>query len=133
MTTTPNHDSPKSRLAAGLLCLLFGVFGAHRFYVGKHGTAVLMLFTLGGLGIWSTVDLIFIAIGAFRDADGRAVRHWGETPAVPHPAQRGERAAQVRERMERIEAQLTELQSTVIDLAEKQDRASPSSGRGSAD
>jgi len=110
--------SPKSRLAAALLCLLLGVFGAHRFYVGKHGTALLMLFTLGGLGIWSTVDLIFIAIGSFRDAEGREVRNWTETEVQPASG----RVAQVRGRLDRIEAQLTDLQSTVIDMAEKFDR-----------
>ena len=35
-----------------VLCLLLGIFGAHRFYAGKTRTAVLQLFTLGGLGIW---------------------------------------------------------------------------------
>jgi len=40
--------SPKSRLVALLLCFFFGILGAHRFYVGKIGTGVLMLLTLGG-------------------------------------------------------------------------------------
>ncbi len=125
MTSTAIPDSPKSRLAAALLCLLFGLFGAHRFYVGKHGTALLMLFTLGGLGIWSTVDLIFIVIGAFRDGEGGLLRNWGETHGqipVGSTQSRSERADQMRRRMEGIETQLTELQSTVIDLAEKFDR-----------
>ena len=116
MTTT--YASPKSRLAAALLCLLLGVFGGHRFYLGKHGTAILMLFTLGGLGIWSTVDLIFILIGSCRDANGLEVRNWGETPVRPPT----DRVAQVRQRVDGIEAQLTDLQGTVIDLAEKLDR-----------
>jgi len=42
--------SPKSRLAALLLCALLGVLGVHRFYVGKIGTGILMLVTLGGSG-----------------------------------------------------------------------------------
>lgn len=61
---------------AVLLCILFGVFGAHRFYTGKTGTAILQLFTLGGLGIWMTIDLIFLIVGAFKDKDGRTLTEW---------------------------------------------------------
>jgi hypothetical protein len=35
-----------------------------------------MLATLGGLGIWWLADLIVIAAGDFRDADGRRVSRW---------------------------------------------------------
>jgi len=35
--------SPKSRLATSLLAWFLGIFGAHRFYVGKTVTAVIML------------------------------------------------------------------------------------------
>jgi TM2 domain-containing membrane protein YozV len=70
--------SPKSRLAALLLCAFVGVFGAHRFYVGKIGTGILMLVTLGGLGIWSFIDLILISVGSFRDKDGLRVFRWTE-------------------------------------------------------
>ena len=40
------------------LCGWFGLLGIHRFYVGKRGTGLFMLFTLGGLGIWTLVDYI---------------------------------------------------------------------------
>jgi TM2 domain-containing membrane protein YozV len=52
------------------------VFGAHRFYTGKTGTALLQLFTLGGLGIWATIDLIILIVGAFKDKDGRLLTEW---------------------------------------------------------
>lgn len=67
--------SPKSYMATLLLCFFFGGFGVHRFYVGKIGTGVLMLLTLGGLGVWALVDLILVVGGWFKDAEGRAIVH----------------------------------------------------------
>jgi TM2 domain-containing membrane protein YozV len=52
------------------------VFGAHRFYVGKTGTGLLWLFTLGFLGIGVVYDIIFIATGEFRDDSERRVVRW---------------------------------------------------------
>ena len=60
----------KKKLTAALLCFFLGVFGAHRFYVGKTGTGILQILTLGGLGIWVTVDLIFILCNEFTNIDG---------------------------------------------------------------
>ncbi|MBB4312799.1 TM2 domain-containing protein [Roseospira marina] len=57
-------------VAAALLCFFFGSFGFHRFYVGKIGTGILMLVTLGALGIWTLIDLIMIIVGSFKDRDG---------------------------------------------------------------
>jgi TM2 domain-containing membrane protein YozV len=62
--------SPKSRLAALLLCWFFGLFGFHRFYTGKIWTGLVQFFTLGGLFIWAFVDLIMIIVGSFRDKEG---------------------------------------------------------------
>jgi hypothetical protein len=69
------RDAPseKRALTTGLLCLLVGVFGAHRFYVGKYGTGFLMLVTIGGVGIWMLIDLILIITGQFRDKEGRRI------------------------------------------------------------
>ncbi len=68
--------SDKRILPVFLLCFLFGVFGAHRFYVGKIGTAILQLLTIGGLGIWAMIDLILIIVGAFTDSDGKKITQW---------------------------------------------------------
>lgn len=68
--------SPSSRLAAALLCFLLGWLGVHRFYVGKVGTGLLQLFTFGGMGVWTLVDLIIILVGTFRDKYGRLLINW---------------------------------------------------------
>ncbi len=68
--------SPCSRTVAALLAFFLGVFGVHRFYVGKVGTGVLQLLTAGGLGIWTLVDFIVILVGGFRDKNGLLLQRW---------------------------------------------------------
>jgi TM2 domain-containing membrane protein YozV len=77
-----NTPSDKSRAVAFALCIPLGVFGAHRFYVGKIGTGLLQLCTLGGLGLWYIYDLIMIATGEFRDVDGHRVSLWDPADAA---------------------------------------------------
>lgn len=61
----------KDWLVTLLLCLFVGGLGVHRFYVGKTGTGIAMIFTLGGCGIWALIDLIMIITGSFKDAQGQ--------------------------------------------------------------
>ena len=68
--------SEKKILPAAILCFFFGVLGFHRFYVGKIGTGILQILTLGGLGIWALIDFIMIVIGSFTDADGKNITEW---------------------------------------------------------
>lgn len=51
----------KQRWIAIALWLTLGWFGAHRFYLERHGTALLMMFTGGGLLVWWMADGIFLA------------------------------------------------------------------------
>ena len=67
---TTTATGQKSWLVALLLCFFVGVLGVHRFYVGKIGTGILMLVTVGGLGLWALIDLITIAVGKFGDKQG---------------------------------------------------------------
>jgi hypothetical protein len=53
------------------LCYFLGIFGAHRFYLGKIGTGVFMLLTLGGLFFWALIDLLILIFSVSQDAKGR--------------------------------------------------------------
>lgn len=50
----------KTSSTAWLLWAFTGGVGGHRFYLGRTGSAVAMLLTLGGLGIWTFVDIFLI-------------------------------------------------------------------------
>jgi class 3 adenylate cyclase len=76
VSTQQTTKSDKKRLAALILCGAFGVFGAHRFYVGKTGTAIIQLLTIGGLGIWMVIDFILIIFGDFSDREGKKLLDW---------------------------------------------------------
>lgn len=66
--------STKGFVPTVLLCFFFGVLGVHRFYVGKVGTGILQLLTLGGLGIWALIDFIMIIVGSFTDKQGKFIK-----------------------------------------------------------
>lgn len=67
--------SEKDWLITLLFSLFLGTLGVHRFYVGKIGTGILQLITLGGCGVWSLIDIIMIATGNFKDKDGNEIKY----------------------------------------------------------
>ena len=71
---TAGEVSTRGMVPAALLCFFLGGFGIHRFYVGKIGTGILMILTLGGLGIWTLVDFVMILLGSFKDKQGLPLR-----------------------------------------------------------
>ena len=66
--------SPKGFVPTLILCILLGGLGVHRFYVGKVVTGIIMILTFGGLGIWTLIDLIRIAVGSFKDSNGLPIK-----------------------------------------------------------
>jgi TM2 domain-containing membrane protein YozV len=82
---------PKSAVAAGLLQLFLGTFGAGRFYIGTTGIAATQLalglaglfftlfcfvgiFILVPLWIWNLVEAIMMFAGAIGDGYGRKLQ-----------------------------------------------------------
>jgi hypothetical protein len=103
--------SDRSRLAALLLGVPLGAFGAHRFYAGKVGSGIAMLCTLGGLGVWWLADMVLIATGEFRDARGRRIVRWSEAD-VPTAASGPD---------ERLLGEMETMRSHMLDLEERVD------------
>ena len=54
------YGKAKNKWVAFCLCLLFGMFGIHKFYEGKIGMGILYLLTAGLLGVGVIVDLIVL-------------------------------------------------------------------------
>lgn len=69
------NKSDKDWLTTLLLCFFLGGFGIHRFYTGHMGTAIIQLLTCGGCGIWALIDFITIAMGSFKDDQGKTVKN----------------------------------------------------------
>jgi DUF4097 and DUF4098 domain-containing protein YvlB len=106
MGTSPrDNESDKHILPAFLLALFFGVFGAHRFYVGKIWTGLMQLgvfawcvllviacaldswpgqptlgvllgFSILACIIMATIDWILLACRAFTDGSGKRITQW---------------------------------------------------------
>jgi TM2 domain-containing membrane protein YozV len=71
----------KNWVATMMLSLSFGMLGGHRFYSGKTGSAwAILLCTFPGCflcgiptlvsGVWVAVDILTIAFGKWKHADG---------------------------------------------------------------
>ena len=67
------EPSNKDWIITFLLCWTLGLFGVHRFYNKKIKTGILQFITLGGLGIWTLIDLICIVKHQFLDKNGKRV------------------------------------------------------------
>lgn len=52
------YRKPKNKWVALLLCIFFGIIGAHKFYEGKIGMGVLYIFTVGLFCVGWIMDII---------------------------------------------------------------------------
>jgi len=85
--------SSRSRLATVLLACFLGIFGTHRFYIGKIRTAIVMLIlsifylvtarfwgiaiiSLAVAGLWAFIDFIFAVSGIMKDKEGKLIKNW---------------------------------------------------------
>lgn len=53
-----------------VLSITLGGFGADRFYLGHWQEGIGKLFSFGGLGVWTLVDVVLVSIGYIGPADG---------------------------------------------------------------
>ena len=85
---TPSNSEPSDKdfVTTLLICIFLGGLGVHRFFVDKMGTGVLMLVTLGGLGIWWIIDIILIVTGSFKDSEGRVIAYQAAGAVNREPA-----------------------------------------------
>ena len=80
--TVADGSSDRLILPAFLLAFFIGVFGVHRFYVGKTTSGIVMIIltctVIGAVvtGIWSVIDWIMIVCGVFEDREGRRLTRW---------------------------------------------------------
>ena len=117
-TPLPARRSGESERLRGValgLCIPLGVFGAHRFYVGKVGTGVLQLCTLGGMGLWWLYDAILIASGEFRDIEDRRLAAWSREDLAERRPGRADRqlGGQVMEELDSVQNEVHELAERV--------------------
>ena len=93
---------PRKNLLAGFgWWLLFGLFGAHRFYLRDYVVGTLYFATLGFLGVGWLVDL-FLLPGKIREWNDRADGAWRPT-------------------REELEDRIEELEDEVDDLMDELD------------
>ena len=71
----------KNKTTALILSVLVGGLGIDRFYLGYTGMGILKLLTAGCFGILYIIDIVNIATGNLRPADGSPYEHYKKSAA----------------------------------------------------
>ena len=71
MSETSSNKPPKKFMTTVLLSFFLGSLGIDRFYLGYSRLGILKLLTMGGFGIWTVFDFIFIVTRRLVSADGQ--------------------------------------------------------------
>lgn len=60
-----------------IISITLGGFGADRFYLGHWQEGIGKLFSFGGLGVWTLIDVILISVTYLGPADGSLyIQNW---------------------------------------------------------
>jgi TM2 domain-containing membrane protein YozV len=110
--------SERSRSVAAILGGLGGVFGFHRFYVGRVQSGVFMALTVGGLGMWWLYDMVMILAGEFQDAAGHRIRNWHLSESIGVAGADHRTVSELMQHMEQLQQQVGELAER-LDFAER--------------
>jgi TM2 domain-containing membrane protein YozV len=76
----PQGEAVRSKMVAGILGILLGWLGIHRFYLGYTGRGIIMivvwLLLCGVIAwIWGVIEGVMILTGSIdRDAEGRPLK-----------------------------------------------------------
>lgn len=71
-----------NKTIALVLCILFGYFGAHHFYVKKNKMGILYLLTVGLCGFGWIIDILLILTDKFKDGNGNYLTSSSKTKDV---------------------------------------------------
>ncbi len=93
---------PKNKLTAILLSVFAGTLGVDRFYLGYTTLGVVKLLTVGGLGVWTIIDLIMICTDQLRPADGSP---WVEETRDENIRSIAANMQAIAEKLEKLQAQ----------------------------
>ncbi|MDH5642850.1 MAG: TM2 domain-containing protein [Gemmatimonadota bacterium] len=116
--TDESDISERSRAVALVIGALTGWVGGHRFYVGKPGTGLLQMFTLGGFGVWWLYDMVLVGFGVFRDGEDKRVARWMEGDMVAGSLGKDKISEEVLDELEILREEVQEL-SERVDFAER--------------
>lgn len=93
---------PKNKLTAILLSVFAGTLGVDRFYLGYTTLGIVKLLTVGGLGVWTIIDLIMICTDQLRPADGSP---WVEETRDENIRSIAANMQTITEKLEKLQAQ----------------------------